>query len=923
MIDSFIILAYLICILILGIYSSRNMKTMREYSIADKQYSIPILVSTIFATTIGGGSTIGLTEKVFSTGIIFVLVFLGDPINKLIIAKLVAPRIDQFKKEISLGDIMYTFYGKVGKVVTGASSVLLSVGYVGVQVSAIGYLFNFFLNIPQIWGIILGSAIVVLYSSFGGIKAVTITDVLQFSVLMVSIPIVCNIGLVKIGGYNELFYNIPEKNITLFPNDENIIKYLGYFIIFIIPFMDPTIMQRLLMAKTSKIAVRSMTISALVAFPFFVTIGLVGLLALYLNPDIPSKDAFPYLINNLLPIGVRGLVVSGMLAVTMSTADSYLNVASVGFIHDFVKPLINRQLPDKVELLLSRIFTIVIGCFTVIVSIKFESILDIIFYFYNFWAPIIVVPLLAGIFGFKTRVKTFLVSIICGIVTVILWKIFVEHNIGVDSLIPGLFASFIGFVCAYDFQSIKRSRDIKNSTNKKRTSLLYNKLKKFINKFNIKRLPSFNLIDYSKTSVEIYGAQYTSFGVFAVLNYILPYFMWSDINANNQIALSLRIISGILCAILIMRDYLPSKFNDRYLPLYWHITLLFCLPFLTTYMVLEDSISNVWLINMSLGIFLLAFLVGWLSFIILLFIGIILGSCLYMLTEPNAFDIFSNNNVFLLVYMFVFSTMISLIFSRNREIYQQAKLNAMNVLSGFIAHELRTPLRIIDSNVNGITKYLPDLVHGYNIAEQEGFAVKKVKKDHVNLLTRSVKCIKDEIKMSFTVIEMLLMKLKYGKLAISEQKEISIKYAVEEAIKHYPFSEEEKKKIIWSSENNFYFYGDLLLIKHVLFNLLKNSLYHIKNLEKEAKIYISFKSFNTENILYFKDTGAGISSKNLPHIFDYFWTRTNYGTGLGLNFCKSVMKKFGGDLICNSKEGEFTEFILKFPKINNFDREAS
>lgn len=68
------------------------------------------------------------------------------------------------------------------------------------------------------------------------------------------------------------------------------------------------------------------------------------------------------------------------------------------------------------------------------------------------------------------------------------------------------------------------------------------------------------------------------------------------------------------------------------------------------------------------------------------------------------------------------------------------------------------------------------------------------------------------------------------------------------------------------------------------------------------------------NILIFKDTGKGISKENISHIFRKFYSRTKYGTGIGLSFCKMVMESLGGEIKCKSQEGKFTEFRLCFPK---------
>lgn len=101
----------------------------------------------------------------------------------------------------------------------------------------------------------------------------------------------------------------------------------------------------------------------------------------------------------------------------------------------------------------------------------------------------------------------------------------------------------------------------------------------------------------------------------------------------------------------------------------------------------------------------------------------------------------------------------------------------------------------------------------------------------------------------------------------------------------------------------------------MIFNLLKNAIYYIRDANK-GKIYIWAEHDVNFNILHVKDTGKGISASILPNIFNQFFTNTPHGAGIGLTFCKMVMERFGGDIICYSKKGEYADFILYFPRKN-------
>lgn len=417
--------------------------------------------------------------------------------------------------------------------------------------------------------------------------------------------------------------------------------------------------------------------------------------------------------------------------------------------------------------------------------------------------------------------------------------------------------------------------------------------------------------------VESYGAQYTVFGIFALLNYIVPYFMWSPSgSADYHLILILRIVAGLLCFLLVMKDYWPDKLV-KYLPLYWHFTLMYCLPFLTTYMLVSSAGSLPWLSNMILALFLLSILVDWLSFCLILPLGIGLG-CLatFVLQGVKIFSI-DQATLFWAIYMYVFAALIGIIFSRNKEKTEQAKVKTINALGGAIAHEMRTPLLAIDAYSRGVLRYLPSLIKGYNKAKDahlltEGDTVSPRK---IEALGNGLQGLKETSRRMFSIIDILLIKIKQNPSKNNPLEDCLIHECIEQSLKKYPFEEGDKALIYWNKGDDFQFKGNSLLVQHVIFNLFKNAIHYVKKAGKQGGIYISTEICPRHyNILRFRDEGTGIAPFELSQIFNRFYSTTRHGTGIGLYFCKMVMNDIGGEIACHSVEGQFTEFVLYFPK---------
>lgn len=446
MADNIIISSYLIIVLLIGFYKSQNIKTMREFSIANRNYSMPVMVATMTATAIGGGATLGFISSILAFGVVYILISFGYPVFHLLTAQFFVGKLEQFNDCISTGDIIHKLYGKNAQIISGICGSFYCAAMIGGQVSAIGFIVHYFLNIPFMFGVIIGCGAVILYSATGGIKAVTATDVIQFAVILIAIPMICNVGLNVVGGYSSLFEKVPAELLTLPNTPYSIVNSIFIFLSFAIPFLDPPVTQRLLMAIDRQQIRSTLYLTVFFEMIFFSLIGLTALVAAAINPGYDVNLAFPHLINTILPIGLKGLAVAGLLSVVMSTADSYLNSASISLVHDTIKPLLGDSLSDRAELRLTQLTTVILGTVACVLAISFSSVMSIILFGLNFWGPIMVIPLYAVLMGYKVSHRCFYAGMCSGLAMFFGWFFLVEPQIGIGSLIPSMLANALGFL---------------------------------------------------------------------------------------------------------------------------------------------------------------------------------------------------------------------------------------------------------------------------------------------------------------------------------------------------------------------------------------------------------------------------------------------------------------------------------------------
>jgi SSS family solute:Na+ symporter len=458
-IDYLIICAYLAAVLFQGIWVGRRIQDLQEYAVAGRAYRDFIVFATLAASFIGGGFSMGNAEKVFQIGIVNIVALWGFSLKEILVATCIAPRIGQFPGVISVGDIMEKNYGRFGKVTAGVFGVILCAGILGAQVGAIGYIFNLFLHLPIGIGILVGTGIVIIYATLGGMRSVVATDITQFLVLSTGIILALLLGLQATGGLDGLMAGVPENRFNLFGTIRPW-KVLSLFLTFLLgETLVPPYVQRLFIGKSAHHTARGTLWSGLFSIPFFAITGTLGLVALALKPDLNPNLALPFVIQEVLPVGLRGFLIGGLMAVVMSSADSFLNSSAIAFSNDIVQPLRRRPLSPRASLRVARLATFITGALAIVFAIKIGSILDILIYAYKFWAPIIVVPLGATLLGMKASKSSFVIGAIAGIMGGLAWNILLQAPGGFDGLVVGVLANLLAFAVTNLVQRRLRARD--------------------------------------------------------------------------------------------------------------------------------------------------------------------------------------------------------------------------------------------------------------------------------------------------------------------------------------------------------------------------------------------------------------------------------------------------------------------------------
>ena len=221
--------------------------------------------------------------------------------------------------------------------------------------------------------IIIIGCIIVLYTAAGGLWAVLVTDVVQFVILTASVLIVIPIAFDQIGGPVNLLNNAPEGFFKPF-NSEYTFPFMLAFIVYQTVYIGGnwSYVQRYTSVKdekSSKKVAYLFTILYLVS-PFIWMIP--PMVYRIMNPDLVglgSEGAYMMLCQQILPAGLIGLVLAGMISATSSKVNTTINLAATVFATDLYKNLIRKSASEKEQIFVARIFTLLFGAGTVVIAL--------------------------------------------------------------------------------------------------------------------------------------------------------------------------------------------------------------------------------------------------------------------------------------------------------------------------------------------------------------------------------------------------------------------------------------------------------------------------------------------------------------------------------------------------------------------------
>ena len=856
--------------MIIGLRTGIKIKSFDDYAKFYKNYNPGLLGISLSMSIFGSGSLLGVFNQTQTMGIIYAIASFGYIINCLITAKFITPFFDgRFRQALSVCEIFKYFYGARAEKVAAIVALIFNTCAASTGFIVLGLLIQYLFMIEYKIGAAFAAMFSIIYSSIGGIRAITLLDLIKCTMLLIFIPILSNFATFNAGGILYVLENTDSNYFNVI-NHPNFTQYLLLFIFFSIPThtLQPIVVQRILLINNPDVTKKSLYTYSLIRVALLWMVVAIALSALIQHPN----SSFAQIITEGLPPVLKGFTLVTIFIIILGKIDAHLN--SSGMI--FVRSLISNY-HGMYTLRYIRFATVLIGCIASFIAILQFPIVNIIVFIETLWSAVVGVPLLAGLLGIQLSNRDIGYYLIFALFLCCIYKFFHIYSASLVIIVLSVCTFTTLYLLRFRYQKLY------NYGLLSLISLFFDKCR-----FYIKKFINYIYIHINQDKPKHINADYFAFSLFFCINYTFLFFMWDFTKEDVTQVLLLRVLSIILCLLLIIKPLWPV-YCEKYFNLYWNSTLMITLPFNALFILLSEEWSIICLINAILSIFLLSKLTSWVSFIILLTIGCCSAFSIYYFSISNALfshDIYLN---YIALYSYIFSTLIVLIFTRRKEDQTSRELYLSKILGGAVAHELRTYLLTIKNYIRPI------------------ILSNKTKETQIYLGE-----IKKTLDEAFSFIDILLTNIQ-GPKPMQKLTKLSIQDCMNYAISLYPMSKDKKDLIVNNIDHDFCFLGEREMITHVIFNLINNSLYYSANRD-DLIITVSTLESLQYNYLIFYDNGPGIKPDMINKIFNKFYTANKKGTGLGLPFCKLSMQLIGGNILCNSVEGKYTEFKLKFPK---------
>lgn len=469
------IVAYLILLVTIGAILAFRIKNQEDFMVAGRKLTAPILVGTLLATWIGSGDIFSVADLSYHHGYSSLIGSAGGWLG-IIIIYFIAGRVRTFE-QFTVPDILEVRYNKWARLLATITTIIASVTIVSYQFRGGGWVLNIVsdglfaadvnIQLKLLWGkliipvihegripietAMMGMAVfVILYTMTAGMLSVAYLDIINGLLILTGVIIAIPFLIDHVGGIEYITQNVTPREHPILGNMSTV-KALGYFIpTLLLALGNGNMYQRFYSAKNPTEAKKSVIgwiIGVIIIGVCLQSLAVIGSSYFQNLTTADSGKIIVMVAHTGVPVAIGCILMAAIVAVIISTANSFLLVPATNVMRDIYQRFINPKLSDKKMIIFSRLVVIILGIMAYSLIRFFPRILDAAYAAYTVYGAGLTPAIMATFFWKRATVHAGVASISTGMAITIIWEIIRKVQgdflLGLPAIYPALAGSLL------------------------------------------------------------------------------------------------------------------------------------------------------------------------------------------------------------------------------------------------------------------------------------------------------------------------------------------------------------------------------------------------------------------------------------------------------------------------------------------------